>query len=480
MNNKPQITTMDVVKSLIAPILLIFLAAILYRFVIMTAPQKTGTLPAQGAEPSILDKLGPQTTVAVIIVMIALLAWVFWLFIHFGRRLSERGYLGPLTSDALARAEIARIEDALREDLRKGVYAATININQTEFRERYKIPPNEEAPYLVPGVTIDESGNVLKSASEWDSTDYWSSPGDDYYYTDYGDESLSQEELKRREDENKKREDERKKREDERKKRQRFQNAYRDEQLRLYREDLVNQRNAARVRARALVPDIDVSSFGGGWIFVLEFTTIIFIVFTALTLGFVGVLGSEMIGTILASVAGYVLGKSSTIRTTGGQEIVRGGEQPTALMDAIVKQAGFRTLTDDDKLALQKQVQDLQEQLAKTKVSVPTVVKKTVAEAEALLQGKGLIPFVKKITNPDFEPDVVFDQSPEAGMEVEKSNKVMLFVAQKPPAQKNNAEVVEELKPEGGQEPTPPAPEDEVSAEDDPDNIEDVDEEASA
>jgi hypothetical protein len=47
--------------------------------------------------------------------------------------------------------------------------------------------------------------------------------------------------------------------------------------------------------AESLLTSMDVSSFGGGWAFVLEFTTIIFIIFAVLTLGLLGVLSSAMI-----------------------------------------------------------------------------------------------------------------------------------------------------------------------------------------
>lgn len=117
----------------------------------------------------------------------------------------------------------------------------------------------------------------------------------------------------------------------------RYWEGYQAIQVERYQTDRKNKTEEAREHARSLVPEVDLSSFGGGWVFVLEFTTIIFIVFSVLSLGVLGVLNSEQIGTILAAIAGYVLGKSTTYRGPGGQEIVRGAEQPTAVLDALNK-----------------------------------------------------------------------------------------------------------------------------------------------
>jgi hypothetical protein len=43
---------------------------------------------------------------------------------------------------------------------------------------------------------------------------------------------------------------------------------------------------------------------------VLEFTAIVVIIFAAVILGVMGLLGDQQIGTLLAAIAGYVLGKS--------------------------------------------------------------------------------------------------------------------------------------------------------------------------
>jgi hypothetical protein len=69
----------------------------------------------------------------------------------------------------------------------------------------------------------------------------------------------------------------------------------------------------ARERAEKVVPrGVDMSLLGGGWSFLLEFSTVIVIIFALLVLGVVGQVDGKSTVTILASIAGYVLGKASS------------------------------------------------------------------------------------------------------------------------------------------------------------------------
>ncbi len=68
----------------------------------------------------------------------------------------------------------------------------------------------------------------------------------------------------------------------------------------------------AQSRAEQKIPtSIDISLLGGGWSFLLEFSTVIVIIFVLLALGVIGAVTGKDVTTILASVAGYVLGKAS-------------------------------------------------------------------------------------------------------------------------------------------------------------------------
>jgi len=66
-------------------------------------------------------------------------------------------------------------------------------------------------------------------------------------------------------------------------------------------------------RAEKKIPSsIDISLLGGGWAFLLEFSTVIVIIFTLLIFGILGTLDGKEIATILAAIAGYVLGKATS------------------------------------------------------------------------------------------------------------------------------------------------------------------------
>jgi len=72
----------------------------------------------------------------------------------------------------------------------------------------------------------------------------------------------------------------------------------------------------ARKSAEDFVPkSMDISLLGGGWSFLLEFSTVIVIIFTLLILGVLGFLEGQQIAPILAAIAGYVLGKATSAVT---------------------------------------------------------------------------------------------------------------------------------------------------------------------
>ena len=74
----------------------------------------------------------------------------------------------------------------------------------------------------------------------------------------------------------------------------------------------------ARNRADLQVPKtIDIVLLGGGFSFILEFSTVIVIIFAVLILGIINVMQGREISTILAAIAGYVLGKSNSGQTVG-------------------------------------------------------------------------------------------------------------------------------------------------------------------
>jgi hypothetical protein len=86
-----------------------------------------------------------------------------------------------------------------------------------------------------------------------------------------------------------------------------------------YENDLVQERLKAEEHTKRAINTTEASVLRGqGPQFVLEFTALIVIIFLALVLGVLGRLGNEQIGTLLAAMAGYVLGKSTAARSGTG------------------------------------------------------------------------------------------------------------------------------------------------------------------
>lgn len=74
--------------------------------------------------------------------------------------------------------------------------------------------------------------------------------------------------------------------------------------------------DALKIAENKVPKSIDISLLGGGFSFLLEFSTVIVIIFTLLILGILGNLEGKEISTILAAIAGYVLGKASSVQSS--------------------------------------------------------------------------------------------------------------------------------------------------------------------
>lgn len=80
-----------------------------------------------------------------------------------------------------------------------------------------------------------------------------------------------------------------------------------------YDNDREKAKKDAETNTVSVVDTTEMSLLRGqGPKFVLEFTALIVIIFLAVILGVLGRLDSQQIGTLLAAIAGYVLGKATT------------------------------------------------------------------------------------------------------------------------------------------------------------------------
>jgi len=73
------------------------------------------------------------------------------------------------------------------------------------------------------------------------------------------------------------------------------------------------EEEAHKIADRKIPKSMDISLLGGGFDFLLEFSTVIIIIFSLVILGVLKILNGENIATILAAIAGYVLGKAGSI-----------------------------------------------------------------------------------------------------------------------------------------------------------------------
>jgi len=101
-----------------------------------------------------------------------------------------------------------------------------------------------------------------------------------------------------------------------------------------YNADLDKARERAKDRAGRVVGGIDLNAIRGrGPEFVLEFTAVVVLVFAVVILGLLHVLESQPIATLLAAIAGYVLGRASTRKQ--GAEGARGTAEVVELIRAV-------------------------------------------------------------------------------------------------------------------------------------------------
>ncbi len=97
--------------------------------------------------------------------------------------------------------------------------------------------------------------------------------------------------------------------------------------------------------AKKLVPQSSIFDQSGGFTFVLEFCTIMVIIFTLVILGLLGVLPGNEISAILAAVAGYVLGRSASTAQQSRSGTTQQGQVGTTATTSQQSQVGTTTAT---------------------------------------------------------------------------------------------------------------------------------------
>ncbi len=220
-----------------------------------------------------------QTTILTLLFIVALLVALYMVF-FFARRLQSAAFLRSSLVDSVQRQVLQELVRELDDRVRRG----PIDVNF--------MPPE--------GYNVRNLWDGPMYNNEW-TTDRYAETAGNWGYS--GDDPVEKEKFEREQANLKTQREERERQirqweQDERKR-------YEVEKLRLAQE-------AAR-RADEQVPkSLDVSLLGGGFSFVLEFSTVIVIIFALLVLTALRSIEGREVATILAAVAGYVLGKTTS------------------------------------------------------------------------------------------------------------------------------------------------------------------------
>jgi hypothetical protein len=217
----------------------------------------------------VMNEIAIDPSVLTVVVLVTCLTCIWMVFV-FGRRLQSSAYIRDSLIEGAKQQELRVLVRELRDKAIEG-----------------PLDPRFPAP--------DGYGSTRRL---WESERYSGEMSDDSWHPANETESerterLSKEE-KRRQQLNEFRKWE-------------FDERVRFEKLRQEAEVAASNRAAKRVPS-----SIDISLLGGGWSFLLEFSTVIVIIFTLLILGILKTLEGKDIATILAAIAGYVLGKATS------------------------------------------------------------------------------------------------------------------------------------------------------------------------
>lgn len=204
-----------------------------------------------------------QLTILVTLSIVALLLCIYCVFI-FGRRLQSNAVARSELVDTIKEKEYYRLEDALRS---KAAYGGVpLDSKKNPVPEGYNRFKEFWYPayYKSAAPSFDDSEEGQKGEEEWKANN-------------------------------------------------KLFTSWEQREKEIFKEMCKDLEGKALKYAEEKVPKtMDVSVLGGGFAFLLEFSTIIVIIFTLLILGILGSLEGKEIATILASIAGYVLGKVSS------------------------------------------------------------------------------------------------------------------------------------------------------------------------
>ena len=253
--------------------------------------------------------------------MVVLLGWVFYLVFRWSQRNEQASYLGGVYRDTVFEFEFSRRKvqvDKKRGDreYEREAFRQDVWLIENRNKERPQLPEHLRK-YIkrrqnsgtgglggstpLPGMPQEDKAGYT-SIQDGYSQDPWASP--ETHYIDEKDmkdqerADLEQYRIQQRNFEKSQHE---------------WRKRLQDKEEDCYQKGLDVARKEAESAAARAIGDVDITIFRGrGPTFVLEFTAIVVIIFSAVILGILDILNGNQIGTLLAAVAGYVLGRSTT------------------------------------------------------------------------------------------------------------------------------------------------------------------------
>lgn len=234
--------------------------------------------------------------VFLVALMLSLLGLLFWLLLRYSHQLEQASYLGKVYGESVQDFEYKRLASAPAERFQSGDYYREV-MRDGEWLARNPQPEPEETIREIvgyfpgtppPGLNL-RPGSGLPSAG-MPSRGFSRGESDDPAERQKTSRAIQKFEQER--------------------------NAWtakvEAEAEARYARDLQEARKQAKKNARSAT-NVDLSVLRGrGAEFVLEFTAVVVIIFAAVVLGVLDILDSQQIGTLLAAIAGYVLGRATT------------------------------------------------------------------------------------------------------------------------------------------------------------------------
>jgi len=268
------------------------IAAPINRIQLQTTPTPT-TQPIEVGTPTPYS----WQSIAVVGALLGLLGGVFSLMFVWAQKFDSASYLGTLFRSTITDIEFKRLKSDLREKWGEGEYHREVIASGM-----HPLPkPPEGAEWLTSSLlSTYEAQHEL--TNRFVDLGYMDRPN----VTIKGDDKNQTAALKKyKQDE------------------QKWKLDVDIEARHRYQIDLEKARSGAQGRADTAI-DFDLSVLRGrGAEFVLQFSTVVIIIFAVLVLGVLNILESQAISTLLAAIIGYVLGQATArARRETGQDVV--------------------------------------------------------------------------------------------------------------------------------------------------------------